>query len=76
MIHHGKRVSNLGVGTARYDLAAANYGGDKVIFGYGQPGGMPTLNMTNKVSNTGVVASDTTGIGTARAGPSASSYGS
>jgi hypothetical protein len=32
--------------------------------------------MTNKVSNTGVVSTDTTGFGTARNGLAASSYGS
>lgn len=50
-----------GVGTARMSLAAAGYGGDKAIFGYGG-----YQSMTNKVSNTGVIATDTTGVGTAR----------
>ena len=53
-----------GVGTARYLLAAASYGGDKAIFGYGYTGS--NVSMTNLVSNTGTVATDTTGVGTAR----------
>jgi hypothetical protein len=44
--------------------------GNKAIFGYGE-----TVSMTNLVSNTGVVANDTTGVGTARWGLSAASYG-
>ena len=57
-----------GVGTARISLAAAGYGGDKAIFGYGDTsaGGGSSASMTNLVSNTGVVATDTTGVGTAR----------
>ena len=41
------------------------------IFGYGQP---PTVSLTNLVSNTGVVATDTTGVGTARGELAACSY--
>jgi hypothetical protein len=62
-----------GVGTARYQLAAAGYGGDKAIFGYGYTTG--NVSMTNLVSNTGVVATDTTGVGTARVALAASGYG-
>ena len=82
------KVSNLGimaadttgVGTARTLLAAASYGGNKAIFGYGQAAATfrdPTyaLSMTNKVSSTGVVATDTTGVGTIRAGLAAAGYG-
>ena len=65
-----------GVGTARYLLAAAGYGGDKAIFGYGAQSVAPAvLSMTNLVSNTGVVASDTPGVGTARVSLSAAGYG-
>ena len=66
-----------GVGTARRGLAAASYGTDKAIFGYGQLGspGFGAVSMTNLVSNTGVVATDTTGVGTARWYPSAATYG-
>jgi hypothetical protein len=42
----------------------------KAIFGYGYG----TLSMTNKVSNTGVVATDTTGVGTGRNGLAAAGY--
>jgi hypothetical protein len=37
---------------------------DKALFGYGSTGA--NVSMTNLVSNTGVVATDTTGVGTAR----------
>ena len=67
-----------GVGSARFRLAAAGYGGDKAIFGYGDTGGESNGNyysMTNLVSNTGVVASDTTGVGTTREQLAATGYG-
>ena len=60
----------LVVGTARYDPAACEYGDDKGIFGYGYTGGVLGLQCTNLVSNTGVVATDVTGVGTARYGSS------
>ena len=66
-------TDTAGVGQARLGLAAAGYGGDKAIFGYGFNSG--TLSMTNKVSNTGVVAGDTTGVGTARWFLAAAGYG-
>jgi hypothetical protein len=53
-------------GTRRVNTAA------RVIFGYGFT--TVRVSMTNLVSNTGVVAGDTTGVGTARV-PHASSYG-
>ena len=62
-----------GVGTARYTLAAAGYGGDKAIFGYGYTSA--EVSMTNKVSNAGVVATDTTGVGSARDSLAAATYG-
>jgi hypothetical protein len=61
-----------GVGTARFGLAAAGYGSDKAIFGYGYS----SVSMTNLVSNTGVVAADTTGVGTGRHYLAAAGYGS
>ncbi len=67
-------ADTTGVGTARRGLAAAGYGGDKAIFGYGY--NPPTVNMTNLVSNTGVVSADTTGVGTARFYLAAASYSS
>lgn len=69
-------TDTTGVGTARYGLAAASYGGDKAIFGYGTVSFVGRVNTTNLVSNTGVVASDTTGVGTARYGLAAASYSS
>jgi hypothetical protein len=59
-------VSNdvTGVGTPKAGSAAASYGNDKAIFGYGTTSG--AVSVTNLVSNTGVVATDTTGVGTAR----------
>ena len=69
--------NTTGVGTARYLLAAAGYGGDKAIFGYGGVGGFGggRGSITNLVSNTGVVATDTTGVGTARQELAAAGYG-
>jgi hypothetical protein len=66
-------TDTAGVGTARNSLAAAGYGSDKAIFGYGIDG--PNyVSMTNLVSNTGVVATDTTGVGTSRYGLAAAGY--
>jgi hypothetical protein len=64
-----------GVGTARRNLSAAGYGGDKAIFAYGGIPGNPKTTITNLVSNTGVVASDTPGVGTARENAAAAGYG-
>jgi hypothetical protein len=61
-----------GVGTARGFLAAAGYGTDKAIFGYGYSNA--NVSMTNLVSNTGVVSSDTTGVGTGRNSLAAAGY--
>jgi hypothetical protein len=66
-------TDTTGVGTSRSYLAAAGYGTDKAIFGYGLSAGVD-LSMTNLVSNTGVVATDTTGVGTARRGLKAAGY--
>ena len=69
-------TDTTGVGTARLNLAAAGYGTDKAIFGYGASVASTTrVSMTNLVSNTGVVATDTTGVGTARSELAAASYG-
>jgi len=73
-------TDTTGVGTARQELAASGYGGDKAIFAYGNPtnpgGGALYLSTSNLVSNTGVVAGNTTGVGTARRNPAAARYGS
>ena len=72
-------TDTTGVGTARRHLAAATYGSDKAIFGYGNVvdnnNNYLFLKMTNLVSNTGVVASDVSGVGTARQGLAAAGYG-
>jgi len=62
-------------GTARFNMGAATYGGDKAIFAFGATSGLAAKNMSNLVSNEGVVASDTTGVGTARYILGAASYG-
>jgi len=67
-----------GVGTARKELAACSYGDDKGIFGFGQSGAWPNhavVSMTNLVSNAGVVATDVTGVGSARGNLAACEYG-
>ena len=62
-----------GVGTARNGLAAAGYGGDKAIFGFGNTGSLTAI--TNLVNNSGVVAADVSGVGTARMELAAATYG-
>ncbi len=66
-----------GVGTPRSYPAACGYGGDKGLFGYGNTdfGNPPHTSLTNKISNAGVVASDVTGVGTARGSLAATEYG-
>ena len=67
-------TDTTGVGTARYGLAAASYGGDRVIFAFGT-NGSTNYNNTNFVSNLGVVLAGSSGVGTARKYLAASSYG-
>jgi hypothetical protein len=63
------------VGTARHALSAAGYGSTgQAIFGYGDTVSSNT-SITNLVSNTGVVASDTAGVGTARRYSACAAYG-
>ena len=64
-----------GVGTARSNAAGTTYGGDKGIFGFGNPAASGYTGITNLVSNSGVVASDTSAVGTARQGLAAAQYG-
>lgn len=52
---------------------ASNYTTTKAIFGYGYTGS--NVSITNLVSNTGVVSTDTTGVGTARNALAAAGYG-
>ena len=56
------------------DIEEAAASGNKAIFGFGTASSGKT-NITNLVSNTGVVASDTTGVGTARSDLAATGYG-
>ena len=63
-----------GVGTARNRLAAAQYGGDKGIFGFGSSASA-RVGLSNLVSNVGVIASDTSAVGTARSGLAGVEYG-
>ena len=51
---------------------APSKGNQNGIFGFGTTGS--TTAITNLVSNAGVVATDTTGVGSARYGPAACSY--
>ncbi|MDP6772456.1 MAG: hypothetical protein QF704_17245, partial [Anaerolineales bacterium] len=62
-----------GVGSARQQSAACEYGDDKGIFGYGYSTGN-IYSLTNLVSNVGVVATDVTGVGSARYGLAACSF--
>ena len=69
-------TDTTGVGQVRAFLACCEYGRDKGIFGYGSTnataGGATAI--TNLVSNSGVVATDTSGVGTARALLASCSY--
>lgn len=70
-------TDTTGVGTARYGPAAASYGTNTAIFAYGISNTAPTTytSVSNLVSNTGVVATDTAGVGTGRYNSGATSYG-
>ena len=66
-----------GVGTGRTNLGGASYGGDKGVFAYGQvPGGAGDYSsVKNLVNNSGVIAADVSGVGSARLGTTACAYG-
>ncbi len=67
-----------GVGTVRRHHAACTYGTDKGIVAYGAGGSddsFPMYSLSNLISNSGVVAADVTGVGTARYGCGATEYG-
>ena len=66
-------ADTAGVGTARANIAAAGYGSDKALFGYGY-NGSTVVSMTNLVSNSGVVATDVSGVGTDRSVLAAAGY--
>jgi hypothetical protein len=68
-----------GVGTPRYNLAAVGYGAGKALFGFGDSGtwgqSYIPVNITNYVTDNGIISADTTGVGSARYGLAATSYG-
>jgi len=68
-------TDTAGVGSPRDRTAAAGYGGDKAIFGFGNNniGGLTSI--TNLVNNLGVVAADTAGVGSPKALLAAAGYG-
>lgn len=66
--------ANSVANSRKFFLAAAAYGLDKAIFGYGNSPDSGRISITNKVSNTGAIANNTTGVGTARDGLVASLY--
>jgi hypothetical protein len=78
-------VSNTGVisattpivgATSRRNVTGAAYGGDKGIVAFGSTATSPyATNISNLISNTAVIASDTPGVGTARFRLSAAGYG-
>ena len=79
-------ISNTGVvasetacaGTRRHAGAGGEYGGDKAITAFGYQGNSDFASETNQIntiSNTGVVSSDTTGVGTARRNMTYTRYG-
>jgi len=71
-------TDTTGVGTAREGLAAAGYGFDKALFCFGYvagDGGATYPLISNLVSNSGVVATDTSFTGTGRLQSSAAGYG-
>ena len=63
---------SIGPGWAVGEIGGGG-GTQKAIFGYGR--NSVRMSMTNLVSSTGVVATDTTGVGTARFLLAAASYG-
>ena len=68
------------ISTNKFKLRQVSYSSaviatQKAIFGYGDNSSGLTA-ITNLVSNTGVVATDTTGVGTGRRGLAAAGYGS
>ena len=84
--NHTNLVSNegviasdvTGVGLIRGYLAACTFGGDKAIFGYGShyTQGASPYSTTNLVNNEGVIASNVSGVGTARGALGACGFGS
>ena len=68
-------TDTTGVGTARYYIAAAGYGGDKAVFVNGTTAGTAGVTTGNLVSNGGIVASNSTLSGSGRWGTAGATYG-
>ena len=71
-------TDTTGVGTARSYVASCEFSAnkDKAIFGFGYTdAGGDGVSMTNLVSNTGVVATDTSGVGSDSHAKTACEYG-
>jgi len=69
-------TDGAGAGTPRSGTAAAPYGTDTAIFGYGQNASTgAAISVTNLVTNVGVIGNDVTGVGTARYQLAATGYG-
>jgi len=64
-----------GSGVTRYMLAAATYGGDKVIFAYGLISTTDYINTFTLINNLGAFVSDNSGVGTARSNLAATGFG-
>jgi len=67
-----------GVGTARRTVAATSYGNDRAMFAWGLTNNdwsNGSTNISNLVSNAGVIATDQSGIGTARGFLGGAGYG-
>ena len=84
-VNKSNKVSNTGgvasdtsgAGTARHDFGAAGFGssGQGIFaFGYSNTAGAQQ-NVSNIVSNTGVIASNQSGVGSARSGLTATAFG-
>jgi hypothetical protein len=80
----GTLISELSTsnGTPRINSAGASYGNGLALFAYGAwngasgtGGSLTAMNISSKVNSSGVLQSDSTGAGTARAGLGAASYG-
>ena len=69
-----QQSQNVGSGYYSSSTPVVPSGTQKAIFGYGSAA-IGNVSITNLVSNTGVVATDTTGVGTVRFGLAAAGYG-
>ena len=70
--HYNQRASGFWPTSVYVFVVAAT---QKAIFGYGISNAGIRYSMTNLVSNTGVVSTDTAGVGTVRSSLAAAGYG-